>query len=51
MFFWGGEATRACARSALCLNLMGGWGDSVRSQYDEETGAGRAMEREILKRS
>jgi hypothetical protein len=46
MFFWGGEATRAYARSAWCLNLMGVWRDSVRSQYDEETGACPAIERE-----
>jgi hypothetical protein len=51
MFFWGGEATRACAQSAQSLNLMGVWRDSVRSQCHEETGASRAMEQEILKRS
>ena len=44
-FFWGGKATRALEQFAVRLNLMGVWRDSVRSQYNEATGACRAIER------
>jgi hypothetical protein len=41
MFFWGGEGHQGVCAVGIVLNPMGVWRDSVRSQYNEETGACR----------